>query len=153
MPLGTAGLQVADAQQVVDALTGRFDVAVHHGRRGGQVEQVRFVHHLDPGLHARFAGRDRTPHVGVEDFGPRTGERVESCGDQPPERLHRRESAHAGDVGYFGRSERMEPQSGVAPFERAEKLLVKFDAQLRMQAALQSNWSPPSSGVRSIFAR
>ena len=83
MSFGTAGLQVVDAQQVVHTLTGCFYMAVHHRRRGRQVEAVGFVHHLDPLLDRRFGGRDGFPHAGIEDLGPGTRQGVQSGGDQP----------------------------------------------------------------------
>ena len=60
---GTAGLQVADAQQVVDALVRRLDVPVHHRRRGRQIQAVGFVHHVEPLLDRRFGGGDGPAHV------------------------------------------------------------------------------------------
>ena len=50
------GLQVAQQQQVFDALGGCLHMAVHHGSRGGQVYPVGFAHHFAPLCDGGFAG-------------------------------------------------------------------------------------------------
>lgn len=134
---GAFVLQRADQQQVLDALGGRFDVAVHHGGRRGQVHAVCLAHHLAPLRNGGFAGRNAAAHLVAEDLGARSGQRVEAGGMEPFERLAVGEPADAGNVGHFGCTERMEPDLRVVGLERAEQLLVVGDVQFRVQAALQ----------------
>ena len=107
-------------------------MAVHHRRRGRQVEAVGFVHHLDPLLDRRFGGRDGFPHAGIEDLGPGTRQGVQSGGDQPFQGVERGEAADAGDVRHFGRSEGVQAYLRIEALECREELLVEIDPQLRV---------------------
>lgn len=111
-------------------------MAVHHRRRGGQVQQVSLVHYFKPLVHARLGRRYAFADVGVEYLGSGSGQGVETCGHEPLQCLHCRERTYACDVGYLWCPERMQPERRVAALQFAEQLFVKFYSQLRVQAAL-----------------
>ena len=112
-----------------------------------------FVHHREPRRHRGLGGRDRAPHVGVEDFGSGARQRIQSGGHEPAQRFERRQTADAGDVGHFGRTERMKPDPGEHPFQVAEQLFVEVDAELRMQPALQQQLvAAQRKRLRDLFA-
>ncbi len=137
LPRGAAGLQVADAQQVVYTLVRGLDMAVHHRCRGRKAEAVRLVHHVEPLFDRRLGWRYGPAYDGVEDLGAGARKRVEPGCHQAAQGLQGRQAADAGDVRHLGRTQRMQPQRGVERFQVGEKPLVEVDAQLRMQAALQ----------------
>ena len=137
VPLRALRLQVAQQQQVLDALCGSLHMAVHHGGRGGEVHPVGFAHHLAPLRHGGLAGRYAAAYLVAEDFGTRSGERIESRLAQPSQRFVHRKAADAGDMVDLGGTECVEPDGGVACLEAAEKLLVKADVEPGVEAALQ----------------
>lgn len=146
VPAGRAfGLQVADLDQVLDALARRLDVAVHHRGRRGQSESVGRAHDRQPAVGVGLSGRYGPPHAVIENLGPGSGQRIEAGVHQPAQRRLVVERADAGDVGDLGRAESVQLQRGIKPLELAEQVLVKVDAELGMQSALQQQLIAPQS--------
>lgn len=145
------GLQVADLDQVLDALARRLDVAVHHRGRRGQSESVGRAHDRQPAVGVGLSGRYGPPHAVIENLGPGSGQRIEAGVHQPAQRRLVVERADAGDVGDLGCAESVQLQRGIKPLELAEQVLVKVDAELGMQSALQQQLVAPRASVSSIF--
>ena len=71
-------LQRAQAQQVIDAVLERLDVAVEHRRVGAHARRVRDAVHLEVLVGGRLVVRDARAHLGVEDLGAAAGQAVEA---------------------------------------------------------------------------
>ena len=135
----------SDLDQVLDALARRLDVAVHHRGRRGQSESVGRAHDRQPAVGVGLSGRYGPPHAVIENLGPGSGQRIEAGVHQPAQRRLVVERADAGDVGDLGCAESVQLQRGIKPLELAEQVLVKVDAELGMQSALQQQLVAPQS--------
>src|SRR6266545_4524698 len=70
-------LLLAEAQQMIDALLVRLDVAVQHGAVRRNAEPVRGVVRLEPEVGMLLARRDQSAHPVREDLGTAAGKRTQ----------------------------------------------------------------------------
>ena len=71
-------LQLAEADQVVDAVVGLFDVAVEHRAVGAEAELVGGAVDFEPAAGVGFVFADLVADFGMEDFRPAAGQAAEA---------------------------------------------------------------------------
>ena len=130
-------LQLAQAQQVLQAFFERFDGAIHH--RGGRAKarMVRLAHHTQPLVCRRLSvAVQQLPHAVDEDLGASTGNAVEAGGDEPRDDRRHRQLRHARDVQHLGRRQRVQLEVRIPCLHGTKQVLVPRDAADRGCARL-----------------
>ena len=83
-------LQLAQPDEVIDAMLGPFDVAVEHRRIGAQSEFVRLAVDAEPRIGVGLVLANLVADIGVKDLRPAAGQaaeaRVLELGEQIPRR-------------------------------------------------------------------
>src|SRR5262249_47272006 len=128
-------LQFTQADQVVDAVAGFFDVAVEHGGVGAQAELVRLAVDANPRVGVGLVFADLVAYLGVEDLGAAAGQAAEAgvfkLGEDVARRLAgqpREPVPFDGGVGF-----QVEPRVGLV--DDADDVEIPLVGQQVVQAA------------------
>src|SRR5262245_51146146 len=72
-------LQLAQPNQMVDAVPWFLDVAVEHGRVGAQAQLMGLAMNADPGVAVGLVLADFVAHLGMKDLRPAAGQTTQAC--------------------------------------------------------------------------
>ena len=102
-------LQLAQPQQMLEALFVGLDRPVHHRRRRAQAGAMGVAHDVEPFVGRRLAVAVQQPADAVdEDLGAAAGNAVEAGGDQPLDHRRHRQLRQARQVNDLRRRQRVQ---------------------------------------------
>ena len=130
-------LQLAQQQQVLDALLFGFDMAVKHGRVRAQAELVRGARDVQPLLAAHLVVADHFAHPRVENFGAAAGQRVHARFLQRQQGIADRKLRDTREVAHLDHGERLQVHSRAPLLQPAHQVEEILERQIGMQAADQ----------------
>ena len=112
------------------------------------------AHHVEPLVGGRLAvAVEHLPHAIHENLGAAARNAVEPGGDEPVDDGRDRQLRQPRQMDDFRRGQRVQLERGIPLLDRTEQILVPGERQIRIMAALQRSWTPPTVIVSSIFER
>ena len=132
-------LQLAQPQQVLDALLVGLHRPVHHRRRRAQAGAMRVAHDVEPLVGGRLAvAVQQLAHAIDENLGAAAGNAVEPGRDQPVDHRRHRQLRQPREVNHLRRRQRVQlERRDSAALIGAEQILVPRQRQIGIVAALQ----------------
>src|SRR5207248_397969 len=103
---------------------------------------------VDPLLDGALQAADAMPRRVIENLGAATRDGIEPGIAEPRDGVAQAESAYVGDVGHLGRREAVQ-MDGKPFLDAAEEILVPFNFEIGVEAALHEN--PGPSQIESLL--
>ena len=142
-----AVLLLAEAQDVVDALLVRLDVAVEHRAVRRDPEPMRGVVHVEPDVRVLLPGRDERADAVGEDLGPAAGERPEPRLLELAQHLLVREPGKRRHVVDLRGRVALQVHVRQRRLERADRVDVEIEADVRVLAVHHVDLGEPGQAV------
>ena len=120
-------------------MLGPFEVAEQDRRGGGQADQMRIAHDLEPEVGGQLVRTDLVAHVVGQDFRRGAGKRAQPLVAQARQVVARRHPQRRCTLPDFERRERVDVQVGAGVFHRAQDRDVGLAGIGRVDAALQAH--------------
>ena len=127
-------LQLAQLDQVIDAVLFIFNVTVEHGAVGMQAEFVSDPRGLQPFGAVDFVIADDAPHALAEDFRAAARHRIHAGVPQPLQRFANAEFGAAGQKGNLHHGESLQVHLRKALFQAPQHFAKPIERKLRVQA-------------------
>ena len=128
-------LQLAQPDQVVDAVPRLLDVAVEHGRVGAQAQLVGLAVDAEPVVGVGLVLADLVAHLGVEDLRPAAGQAAQAGLLELGEQVARRPAGQPREPVPLDRRVRLQVQPRIGLVDDADDVQIPLVGQLVVQAA------------------
>src|SRR2546423_6287374 len=127
-------LQVAEAQQVIDALLLGFHVTIQHSGVGAQPDLVSLARDVQPHLSADFVVADDFAHPRMKNLRASAGQRIHAGLFELEQSVSRGQLGNAREVAHLDHGESFQMHARAALFEPTNQLKKMVKGEVRMQA-------------------